>query len=253
MAEEKKPKEYTLRDNEAVTTLSVFCKGMRGYAMSAYEEEHYIFLGLPYGQTKINAYYLYTGNQGAITDVVFDLRGVYEAYGASYGSFENFLSAVAAKASMQFFTTSWKSYIKEDFTALGCQVAGKSAAPYNKYCVWAPSLECILKALDSLLSQHYCEVSSDKVNEVICSGYKKAYNVSIGIAAAILAGGLALLILGILATINKVVGYLFGIILILIGGICLAAFISGKKETIVNYMQNKEDEKFFTATNSQFK
>ena len=253
MAEEKKPKEPTYSDNTAVTSMNVFCKGMAGYSTTVYEEGHYFLTKVPYGKANIYAYYLYVGKQGALSDVVFDLRNVYEVYGAQYGSFQNFLSAVASKAAQSFFTTNWKSVASEDFTALGSQIAGKSVAPYNKYCVWAPPLENMLKALDSLLGQSNCAVNSSTVNDAICKSYKKAYNISIGIAAALLLGGIVLLILGILGTINAVVGYLFGILLILIGGICFAAFISGKKETIVNYMQNKEDDKFFIATDSQFK
>lgn len=240
--------------NPCWSTLKFYCKGKPGYAMlGSIEEENCCLARLRYGKANILAYYLYD-DKYAITDVVFDLTKVYKKYGKKFGSYQNFLGRVLNSVDLPFFyLQEWKDFYSEkNIEVIGCPIAGMSSRPFHKYCVWTPSLKALFTALDRVLGNSFCDMDKENVENLITKSGGNSILPFVILWGLGVLGGLILVILAIAGTINKVVGWLFGIILILGCGLGLAIFIYAYILMIKTLVDNNDDDKFIVADYSQF-
>lgn len=250
MAKEEE-KKFDILDNRAIDTLNDYCRVHKNYP-TEYKEERQIVCDFNYGKAKIKACYLYA-DKAAITDVLFDLRDVYEKYGKDWGSYSAFLNVV--QVTLPSYYRRIEGWVFTDETdkveALARPVAGMTTQPFNKYCVWALAVKEICEAIDKANKLSYCTITPEEVDGCIVKANKKSYNIFIGVAALGLALGITLIILSILGTINKVAGWIFGVLFTVVFLFLFITWIIGRKETIQNYLQNKADNEFFTADYSR--
>lgn len=256
-----------LVDNPMFESFNNYLKKYGSVGYLKVTEEQSVYLGsIRYGKSRVY-FNVYVDKKGAISDMIFDLRNVYEVYkGQNVKTGEMvFINDVDIHERLHefsndhYFCGEYDSGFKDDkpYFALGISLVGYRNDKFNKYTPWAGAIYEVLEALDKA----YGFEGKDKKNKIKREDVDKTAN-SFPIpyyaitALFYIVGiiGLALIVSAIAKRINGAVGWIFGIICIIVflwfGLICTFTPITHKKE----YFNNSGDleKHFFEAEKSIF-
>ena len=208
-----------------------------------YVDEEYASGEERYGNAKFRIYYLYDENYG-ITDMLFDLRKVYDKYGKSKGSYHDFLASINSVAKKTYFSCEWKNVDDVNFEALGIALCydennGKPLAHFGDILV------DLKNAIDSALGLSNNELTLEKVDKYIYGGLNGGRTMKIMIFFLLLmAAGIVMIFRGTL-----VWGWIATIAGFLVGGFLFLGYILNMND----YKKQKIHEDFKHATRSRFK
>ena len=208
-----------------------------------YEEEAYACGKERYGKAEIQVYYLYDENYG-ISDMLFDLRDVYEKYGGSKSDLHSFLVSVNAASKKTYFSCDWKSIEEENFEALGIALCtdqnnGKPLAHFGDILV------DLKNALDRALGQNVNDLTLDKVDKFVLGGLKNDSTMKTMIFFGLLmVFGIILIIIGQLV---------WGIIATVIGFLVGGFLFIGYSAITGDYKKQRINEEFKPASRSRFR
>ncbi|MGN0803957.1 MAG: hypothetical protein ACI4MS_01055 [Candidatus Coproplasma sp.] len=241
--------------------------GKVGYVKVTENQSVYIG-GVRYGKSYVY-FNAYVDSKGAISDLIFDLRNVYEVYKGTNVKTGKlvFMDEIDIHKSLRaysndrgyFGVNDYESGDKNDkpYFALGISLVGYRNGKFNKYTPWAGAIYEVLEALDKA----YGFEGKDKKNRIKREDVDKEANRTgaffyfiTGLAYLAGIAGVVLILLGIFKKISPVLGWIvgvIGIIIFLLIGLNFTMFaIRHKKE----YYNNSGDleKNFSEAKESMF-